>query len=243
MKLFQFNRKQQNDLSEKSVVILTPCKDHEVSAKFAKSVANMVAYSWSQGLKVWQMGISERMVVHWGRNHLAKQANEMVNEYTGHKFTHVLWLDDDHVFNPDLAVRLASHDVDIVSALYFARTGSPLPVAYVKDPEKQDERYTHYTLFEPPTTLVEADAVGFGAVLMRREIFDAVPYPWFSFDEGCGEDIYFCVNAKEAGFRIWLDGEYRLGHIGSHRIVTEADYQEHMQTNADRYADRKVVQF
>ena len=221
-----------------SVVILTPCRDHECAIRFTKAVANLVAYSWMHGLKVYQMGCTERMVVHWARNDLAKIAQDKVNEYTGERFTHLLWLDDDHVFNPDMLCYLARHDVDMVSALYFGRAGTHLPVVYVKD--QNADKYKHYPLIEPPRAMCEVDAAGFGAMLMRREVLDSFEYPWFKFED-CGEDIYFCVNAKEAGNEVWLDGTYVLGHIGDPQIVSEATYNEYMEQNADKYADKIKV--
>ena len=47
-------------------------------------------------------------------------------------------------------------------------------------------------------------------------------YPWFApkmqvFESGevqdmCGEDVSFCLDAKEAGFEIWCDPRVRVGH-------------------------------
>lgn len=222
-----------------SVCILTPCKDYEVPTLFAKSVANMVAYSWMHGLKVYQMGCTQRMVIHWARNDLARNVRDKINEYTGEKFTHVLWLDDDHAFNPDLALYLARHGhLDVVSALYFGRTDRCLPVVYVKD--GTPDPYKHYPLIEVPPQLCEVDAVGFGACLMRRDVLDRMEGPWFQFNN-CGEDIYFCVHAKRAGMRIWCDGSYMLGHMGEPQMVTHETYLKYLEANKAEFADRIKV--
>ena len=220
-----------------SVVIATPCKDNEMPAKFCADVANLIAYSWMHGLKVYQMAITERMVVHWARNDLAKRCRDHICEYTDKQFTHILWLDDDHVFTPDMLVYLARHDVEVVSALYFGRS-KPLPVAYVKD--MNDDKYKHYPLIEVPRKLCEVDAVGFGSLLMRRDILDRLDEPWFSF-KGAGEDIYFCVHAKEQGVKIYLDGSFLLGHLGEQNIVTQQTSQQYLQDNKDTYEDRVRV--
>lgn len=237
--LYEPTRADRKVYERMSVCILTPCKDYEVPLRFTKSVVNMVAYSWLHGLKVYQMGATERMVIHWARNDLATQVKDKLNEYTGERFTHILWLDDDHVFNPDLAVYLARHgDLDVVSALYFGRAGQHLPVVYVKD--NNPDPYKHYPLVEVPPNLCEVDAVGFGACLMRRDVLDRVPAPYFRFNE-CGEDIYFCVHAKQNGVRVWCDGSYMLGHIGDPGIVTHATYQQYMHDNEARFRDRIKV--
>jgi hypothetical protein len=225
--------------ADMSVIILTPCKDYEVPARFAKSVANLIAYSWMHGLKVYQMGVTERMVVHWARNELARQAKGHINEYTGERFTHILWLDDDSLFNPDMLVYLARHkDLDVLSALYFGRTQRHLPVVYVKD--DSGDKYKHFPLIEVPPNLCEVDAIGFGACLMRMDVLDRMAEPWFSFKEA-GEDIYFCVHAKEQGVRIWCDGSYMLGHIGEQHVVTHATYRQYLADNREEFADRIKV--
>lgn len=238
MSLYQPTKQDKKIFRKMSVVILTPCKDHECAIRFTKSVANLVAYSWMNELPVYQMGCTERMVVHWARNDLAKIAQSKVNEYTGERFTHILWLDDDHVFNPDLLVYLARHDLDMVSALYFGRCDKHLPVVYVKD--TSEDKYKHFPLIEPPRTLCEVDAAGFGAMLMKRDVLDSFDHPWFSFAHA-GEDIHFCVHAKEAGRKVHLDGSYVIGHIGDPAIVTEKTYQQYMDANQDRYAEKIKV--
>jgi GT2 family glycosyltransferase len=220
-----------------SLVILTPCGGYDNSVKFTKSVANMISYSWMHGLKVFQMGISERMVVDWARNELARTAKDKINEYTGEKFTHILWLDDDHVFEADLACVLARHGKDMVSALYYARVGKTLPVVYVKDESGEDE-YKHFPIIEAPNCIFECDAVGFGAMLMRRDVFDRVPQPWFTLDWQAGEDIAFCVKAKKHGIRIWCDGQYKIGHVGVPKVVGHQDYVEYLNDNKDEFQNK-----
>lgn len=223
-----------------SVVILTPHADFENSIKFTRSVANMVAYSWMHGLKIYQMGHTERMVVDWARNDLARNAKDKINEYTGEKFTHLLWLDDDHVFDPDLACVLARHNKDMVSALYYARVGKTLPVVYVKD--HSGDEYKHFPIIEAPNCLFECDAVGFGAMLMRRDVLDRTPQPWFTIDWKGGEDIAFCVKAKKHGVSVWCDGQYKLGHIGAPKIIGHQDYLKYMQEHKDDFADKVKIQ-
>ena len=223
-----------------SVVILTPCGGYENSVKFTKSLANMISYSWMQGLRIYQMGITERMVVDWARNELARIAKDKINEYTGAQFTHLLWLDDDHVFEADLACVLARHQLDMVSALYYARIGKTLPVVYVKD-ETGDE-HKHFPIIEAPNCLFECDAVGFGALLMQRDVLDRVPEPWFTIDWKSGEDIAFCVKAKQHGVKVWCDGQYKLGHVGVPKVVGYQDHLRYMQEHKDEFADRVKIQ-
>lgn len=66
------------------------------------------------------------------------------------------------------------------------------------------------------------DYTGFGWVLIKKGVFENLEYPWFApkmqvFESGavqdmCGEDVSFCLDAKEAGFDIWCDPRIRVGH-------------------------------
>lgn len=227
--------------SEMEIVILSPIMT--AYPLWVKSVVNMTAFSWMHGLKVYQMAITQHTVVDWARNELAQMALHYDSEYTGRKFSHYLWLDADHTFNADLACQLARNftisDVDMCGAVYFMARGPTLPVVYVKD--DSPDKYKHYPLIEVPKSLCEVDAIGFGAVLMKRNIFERVPKPWFTIDANAGEDIAFCVKAKEHGVRIFCDGRYTLGHIGDPPIVGEADYNKHMEDNKEMYSDRVKV--
>ena len=66
------------------------------------------------------------------------------------------------------------------------------------------------------------DYTGFGWVLIKKGVFENLEYPWFApkmqvFESGsvqdmCGEDVSFCLDAKEKGYDIWCDPRIRVGH-------------------------------
>jgi len=233
--MFEPTKKDKKRYEKMSLCILTPCSGYDCSIRFAQDVANMVAYSWRHGLKVHQMGITERMVVDWARNDLARRGLK-TKDYDGNEFTHFLWLDDDHVFTPDLALWLAREDLDMVSALYYGRTHPHYPVVYVKD--DTDDKYKHFPITHPPDSLFKCDAVGFGALLMKREVLEGTPEPWFTVDYRAGEDIAFCVKAKEHGFNIYCDSRYKLGHLGVPPIVSHMTYKKVQEENPELFEDR-----
>lgn len=225
--------------------ILSPMM--HVENRWVQSMLNATSYAWSQGLQVEEMGVMERAVVHWARNELVRAAMPL-ESFDGRPYTHFLWLDTDHIFNKDLFCQLARHymlpEVDIISALYFGRNPPYLPIAYVKDGNPSP--YTHYPLIQVPNTLCEVDAIGFGAVITKRECFEKVPDPWFAMQgrggEAIGEDMCFCVHAKEAGFRIFLDGQYKLGHFGDKQIITEKLHKQYVEEHPDDFGDKIKVE-
>jgi len=74
------------------------------------------------------------------------------------------------------------------------------------------------------------DYTGFGWVLIKKGVFEhkEMTYPWFApkmqvFESGavqdmCGEDVSFCLDAMDAGFKIWCDPRIRVGHEKS-RVI------------------------
>jgi hypothetical protein len=139
-----------------------------------------------------------------GRNKLAKIAQEQGAEW-------LLFLDDDHVFPPDLLLRLLAHEEMIVGSLYLQRMLPFAPVCFAEKTE--DERYIPIDLTSlPEEGLVEVCAIGTGGMLIRSEVFRALEYPWFEHGRA-SEDLIFCDRAREAGFPIYCDLGSRLGHM------------------------------
>ena len=66
------------------------------------------------------------------------------------------------------------------------------------------------------------DYSGFGWIMIKKGVFETLEYPWFApkmqvFESGnvqdmCGEDVSFCLDAKENGDEIWCDPRIRVGH-------------------------------
>ncbi len=62
--------------------------------------------------------------------------------------------------------------------------------------------------------------VGAGFLLVHRSVFQHLPYPWFhhrmveSYDnrEQTGEDVGFCLSAREAGIPILIDFDHPVEH-------------------------------
>lgn len=226
--------------ADMNILLCVPCGDYKAPIRWVHSMTNMVAYSWQHGLRVVMLAYTERTVVDWARNTLAKSFRDAVDPYTGKPFTHALWLDDDHIFNPDMACRLASvGELDMVSAVYYQRTSPYHPAAYVKD--NTEREFRHWPLMEIPPNVVEIDACGFGALLMRREVVEKTPEPWFTLDWQAGEDIAFCVQAKKAGFRVWLAGDYQIGHLGRPPVITMADSLKHRETHPEEYGEKVKI--
>lgn len=179
---------------------------------------------------------------------LTPYAREQIAHYAiDHDIDYVFMIDDDMLGPPDLFYRLVAHDKDIVAALAFSRNASPegnhFPVIYEaiegRDRVTNTDYYWTRTVKNyPRESLVECDAVGFGAVLIKTSVLKAIEEPRFMGMEGVGEDVALCLKARKKGFRVFMDTSIKLGHLGDPVIVTEDLYDSLMKMTPeekDRY--------
>lgn len=139
---------------------------------------------------------------------------------------YLFMIDDDMISPDDLFERLYRHNVDVVAPLAFTRNYPHNPVLYSTlegfDPVNQKPYFSNTVIKKyPKDKLVEVDAVGFGAVLIKMEVVRKMSEPYFMSTNATGEDILFCYNAKKAGARIFMDTSTKLGHLGAPLNVTE----------------------
>jgi len=152
---------------------------------------------------------------------------------------YMLMIDDDMLVPLDLFEKLYDHDVEIVAPLAFTRNSPHLPVIYRCekgwDPVvKCDYFINHFARNYPKNQLVQCDAVGFGAVLIKMDVIKRMPKPYFMSTCGTGEDILFCYNAQQkAGAKIHMDTATKLGHL-SHPTVIDEAYAEYFWKNVEK---------
>lgn len=201
-----------------NILIAVPCMD-SVPAVFAQSLAML------QKVGTCAICFQISSLVYDSRNKLGKKALEMGADL-------VLWLDSDMVFEPNLLVdmveTLEKENLDILSGVYYRRSEPFTPVLFDKT-ERTPANQIKVSEFEeiPKEGLFEVGSCGFGCVLMRAQVlFDVMAHylDLFSPIGRSGEDVAFCVRAKELGYKIMADPSIVLGHA-SHTIVTKQFYE------------------
>ena len=150
------------------------------------------------------------------------------------KYDYQLWIDSDIVFSTekfwqliDLAIPEEGPEKEIVAGWYATEDGHTTSVAHWLSEEDfaknggvmNHETVESITKKRKPFTV---DYTGFGWVLIKNGVFENLEYPWFApkmqvFDSGkvkdmCGEDVSFCLDAKEKGIVTWCDPRIRVGH-------------------------------
>jgi len=172
-----------------------------------------VAMSWLQ------KPIHARMVWKFG-NDLVGNCNAICREMVGEW----VWImGDDHVFAPDILMKLLAHDVDIVVPICMKRTPPYTPVVFRERAEPDEYGNPMYAFGHgdmPDSGLHEVAVAGSAGMLIKRWVLDAIGDPWFvnSAITGVNEDFAFCDRAAEAGARIWCDYDLPLGHSATHTV-------------------------
>lgn len=139
----------------------------------------------------------------------------------------VLWIDSDMIFAPDLMVNLMEDmkTCDMVAGICHMRRPPFNPVLYSRlrmgvTPDENE----HQKLLDYPDDLFTVEGCGFGCVMMKTEIIQAVVdkyHDLFTPLPGYGEDLSFCIRARECGYDIWADPKVQLGHKSSTIITRE----------------------
>ena len=152
-------------------------------------------------------------LVYDARDQIANAAAKMGYDY-------LLYADSDMVFGADDLKRLLAHNTDIVSGLYVTRQGENENVAYSKVITRRNFPFREPKLIRDTATsgYGEIAACGFGFCLIRVDVIKRMAKRYKSLFEpkwGVGEDIAFCLRAKKCGYKIYIDRDVKLGHIGS----------------------------
>jgi GT2 family glycosyltransferase len=151
------------------------------------------------------------------REKLAKSALDEGCDY-------ILWIDADMRFPKETIERLLAHDKPICGVNATTRTMPSKPTAknLKIDMEAQTNTWTP-VVSKGKTGLEKVTAIGCGVMLVKREVFDNTPQPWFWFyqipgNKVLGEDVHFCVAAQDAGYETWVDHDLSnlIGHVGQY---------------------------
>ena len=136
-------------------------------------------------------------------------------------FDYLFAVDYDISFPEDTLKKLIAHDKDIVSGLYIQR----IPGQHTLEIFEPNERggFTHMPYDKlKGKGLTEIGACGFGCVLVKKEVFMAIPYPHFQYHSALdhkdtfSEDLDFCRKAREKGFKVYADPSILCDHTGSY---------------------------
>jgi len=139
-----------------------------------------------------------------------------------------LTIDSDIIFTPEQVIQLIedTEKYPVVSGLYRMQDG----VHFATVQEWDVEYFKKYGSFEfmrdlPADKYVPVAYSGMGFFACRRGVIEKLKYPYFSYplveieaEDGkilrdtCSEDVSFCKNLTDAGFKIMVNTGLHVGH-------------------------------
>jgi len=136
----------------------------------------------------------------------------------------ILFMDSDVVPPANVFQQLTRHGQPIVSGLYYMDNPDGVHPAMWR----LDEYDAPSIMEKEREGLVNVDAVGFGCLLVHRDVLEDIDRPWFRWTKGyedhpwdlqhlgekpgVSEDFFFCHRAQQAGYDIYVDTTTRCIH-------------------------------
>ena len=187
-----------------------------VKMGFAYSLAGLIGYisanaipSRPEATLEVKMDVVESSVIHTNREKLVRRAID-----TG--MTHLMFLDDDMVFEPNILDVMLGRRQPVVCTNYLIKTDACDSFVAVGLNDKR------VSTTERSTGLMPIAYSGFGVSLFEIEVFKNTPQPWFlpkfvPEDNGyTTEDNPFYERVRNVGYNVYLDQDASklVSHLG-----------------------------
>jgi hypothetical protein len=192
-------------MNTQNILIATPTHGgiHERTAAWREAVSDNKARFKSQSI------IAQGRPTDYIRNGI-------VSLFLKTDCTHLFFLDADIEPPLDAIERLLALDVPLASGCYpvLMQQGLRWTLAN-KDSDNKYRLIEHLPSADRPFTVA---ACGAGCLLIRRDIFDKIKWPWFRWverEDGTqeSEDIFFFRNCNEQGFFVTVDPFVLCNHF------------------------------
>jgi cellulose synthase/poly-beta-1,6-N-acetylglucosamine synthase-like glycosyltransferase len=151
------------------------------------------------------------------------QRNSLVRTAVDEKCDYILFIDADMRFPKTTLERLLAHKKDIIGVNATTRMMPPKPTARNIQINEDGSVDWLEVLSNKEKGIGKVDAIGCGVMLIKTSCLKNIPQPYFYFEQLLkgkllGEDIYFCIKAKDAGIDTWVDHDLsmEIGHVGSY---------------------------
>lgn len=154
------------------------------------------------------------------------------------RYDYLFSVDSDIVLPKDTLVKMLAADKDIISGLYIQRIPDRHTLEVYMDNNGGCVNIPYKLIKDRP--VVEIAACGMGCALIKGDVFRKLEYPHFVYKSAINhkdtvsEDVYFCLKARQAGFKVWADPSIMCDHKGSTYFKVESEKQKtHLEQVAD----------
>lgn len=202
----------------KKVLIATPCLDQKVDAYFVHSLCESIRIGMNNDLYIKCVFLANESILPMARN-------ELLNLCYKEKYDSMVFIDDDEYWDPEHLIDIIKSPKDVVC----------LPVVNKGDKEIQFNIFfkeKNNLEVDPADGYILADRVGTGFMKLSKQVVadlwesnteltfrskklkNICEYTYINGDF-VGEDITLCRKIKELGYKIWVNPNHTVSHIGN----------------------------
>ena len=214
-------------LEGRSIFVGIPTYDGKLSIKLAYTLAALMPMAMKHGISVKLGHVSGCSIITMARNML-------VDQFLQSNCTELLFIDADVIPQPEDILRLVaqSGDKDVTAGMYPRRAKDKKFFLDFFQDESGDLQFDG--------ALMRANRVGTGFMLIQRHVIETLADKAekylgqdgvgqvanvfeFSMLDGkfVGEDYTFCDKARAEGFKVWVDVEISLPHMGTDEFTND----------------------
>lgn len=209
-----------------NVVIATP--GNKMCSEYVKSLLNTVSILNQYNITWIYQNESSSIVSNAREATISGSINLEVNNSSPGKgkytYDKIFMIDSDIVWNPNQFLELLNVNVDVISGVYYEKTGTHAMVhknGGGSGPMSREEIEKLQTTDE----LIEVYGVGLGFVCVKMGVFEELKRPWFkigtmnyevgdtNYDIPVGEDLYFCERVFQNNHKIYVNPKIVVGHV------------------------------
>lgn len=198
------------------LLIGVPSVDY-LHVEFVRSLTGLILKLQKDGVD-FELFLCPGSLIYIARDKIASKA---INE----GYTHVLWLDSDMVFGPDLLDDMMFSGKPFVTGVCSSRRPPYNACIFSQIDDINKLQHVDFLPAEP----FRVQGCGFACVLIETQILNAVMMAnhgkCFLPMDYYGEDLAFCLRARKLGYSIWAEPTVRPGHV-AHKVVYYPDDHE-----------------
>lgn len=208
------------------VKILTPCYGGNITSGCFHSFLNFFPYALQNGIPFTVETLPNCSLISLGRDIMLTRA------LRDPEWTHLLWIDADLRWEPQMVHSMLVDDKDIVGGFY-PKKGLPIDFASSPAPGGEDSEFLFETIF-----------VATGFMMIKRHVIEKMiqgfPELRFSYQNEDNnydlfapiiapemnnlyltEDYAFCYRARKLGFKCWMSKRFEIPHLGQFEYSAE----------------------
>lgn len=159
--------------------------------------------------------------------------------------THILMLDDDMTYPPDVVEVLISREKPIIGVNYLKKKMGAEEFTAINDKGQSISSKGKFGI-------EQVFGIGLGAVLVELDAIKNIKAPHFEVryhsenQEYMGEDFYFCAKMQNAGIPIFVDHDVSqyIGHVGDfvfkHHDYSTIEYEKRRKEQENGVSKDKI---